>query len=197
MTPEARDALLFYAEIAVFHGDVRDLERLARRCGPEALRKAPADLEAAKSAYLSGEDTASPAALYARVMLSLDPPGAPQSKNLARCPDCGQPPQCGVVRPEADGSGLWLACSLCRGEWRFPRGRCAGCHERDETQVGLYASGRGLTQTCDACWRYLHWVDCAKDAESVPEVDEIAALAVDYWMREQGYAKVHPNWVGI
>ncbi|MFQ5790858.1 MAG: hypothetical protein ACE5JI_10325 [Acidobacteriota bacterium] len=37
----------------------------------------------------------------------------------------------------------------------------------------------------------------SKDPEAVPDVDEVAALPLDVWAREQGFRKLHPNLAGI
>ena len=127
----------------------------------------------------------------------MDPPAPPSG---SRCPRCGHRPQVAALRPHGDGSALTLVCSLCLGEWSFRRGRCPACGEDAEKSLAYY-SAPGFehlqVQACDACAVYLHAVDLAKDPAAIPEVDELAALPLDVWAREQGYRKVQPNLAGI
>lgn len=201
---EAREALLFYAALVEFAGDWDDLIALVRRIGPPVLQEAarridPFELKAAVDRYLRGEDRVSPDSFFARVMLRRERPrarGVPSN----RCPECGEPPQCGVLRPQGDGHAFALVCSLCAAEWSFPRGQCPACGEADREKIAWFQAetlAHVQTQTCDACARYLHVIHCGKEPAAVPEVDEVASLAMDVWAREQGYEKIHPNLIGI
>jgi hypothetical protein len=190
----------FCASVLAFDGDWGELRGLAMKQGPEPLRIAAqqlsqTDLGAAVERYLCGEGYESPASFFARVLLRRDLP-CPSSHEPNRCPACGQPPQCGSLHPEGHGSAFFLVCSLCAREWSFPRGQCPVCGER----AVFYSSGRMPhveTQVCEGCRRYFHVIDCGKDPSAVPLLDEVAALAMDVWAREQGYRKIHPNLAGI
>ena len=52
-------------------------------------------------------------------------------------------------------------------------------------------------ECCDTCRRYLKSIDLTKDARPVPPVDELAAIPLDLWAREQGYRKIQPNLAGM
>jgi formate dehydrogenase maturation protein FdhE len=87
-------------------------------------------------------------------------------------------------------------CSLCETEWRFPRAKCPACGE----QAVLYSPERIphiQTQVCERCRRYLHVIDVAADPAALPLLDEVAALALDMWAREDGYRKIHLNLAGV
>jgi formate dehydrogenase maturation protein FdhE len=43
----------------------------------------------------------------------------------------------------------------------------------------------------------VHVVRLDVEPEAIPEVDEMAALSLDVWAREQGYEKTFPNLLGI
>jgi FdhE protein len=113
-----------------------------------------------------------------------------------RCPACGQPPQCGCLHPEGHGSAFFLVCSLCDTKWRYPRAQCPACGEG-----AVFYSSEHMphiqTQACEHCRRYLHIIDLAKDPAAIPLLDEVAALTLDVWARENGYRKIHPNLAGI
>jgi hypothetical protein len=194
--PEAREALEFCAAILAFDGDWNQ----ARMLAPASLRDA-ADLitgptlEETITRYLSGEDCESPASFFARILLRRKPP-RPDASSPNRCPECGQPPQCGCLHPEGHGSTFFLVCSLCAAQWRYPRSRCPACGE----EAAFYSSDRIphiQTQACERCRRYLHVIDLSRDPAAIPLLDEVAALALDVWARENGYRKIHPNLVGI
>ncbi|MBS1829180.1 MAG: formate dehydrogenase accessory protein FdhE [Acidobacteria bacterium] len=132
-----------------------------------------------------------------RVMEELQPspPEYAPSPNL--CPQCGSPPQAGILRPQGDGHALYLACALCRHEWAFSRKICPNC----ESENISFATAESLpgyqTLTCDACKVYLHLLEEVKLPGCIPEADEIAAQPLDVWALENGYHKLTPNLVGI
>lgn len=198
--PAAREPLLFYAELILLPADAEAIRKLAAAKAPPPLasfarRHSGAELcpDAPRL-----DDPASPAGWFARVLLrargGFTPPASP-SPNA--CPRCGRPPQAGCLRRHGDGSALSLICSLCLEEWQFPRGRCPAC---GDTKLAYYTAEQFphvVTQACEACRRYLHLIDLAKDPQAIPEADELAALPMDVWARQQGFVKIHPNLAGI
>jgi hypothetical protein len=197
---EAREALEFYAAIVDFHGDWTALRSLVLAKGPALLRDVAArvtenELKEAVDRYLAGDDRESPATFFARIMLRRDRPRV-ASVHDNRCPSCGEPPQCGCLRPEGHGTRFFLVCSLCATEWAFPRAQCPACGE----PVVFYSAERIehlQTQVCDSCACYLHVIHVGKDPAAVPLVDEVAGLAMDVWAVERGLRKIHPNLVGV
>lgn len=222
----AREALLFYAGLARLQARVAAilepeapfeavtaahpwLVELVEARGPELLRTAARALDEgalrrALADCLAGRGGAEPHGFFARVLLqpwaaACDLPAQP-SPRQSRCPRCAHPPQAGYLRPAGEGEALSLVCSLCLQEWDFPRGVCPACGLSDSQRIAYYsASGYDQLQTlaCQACRRYLHTVRLAKDPQAIADVDEIAALPLDVWLRQQGFAKVLPNLVGI
>ncbi|MBM3735762.1 MAG: formate dehydrogenase accessory protein FdhE [Acidobacteria bacterium] len=190
--PAAREALLFYGEIADFEGDWRELREIALRHGPAMLRDAASRLTAERI-------EAEPAGFFARVLARRNPPVV-RVVETGVCPSCGHPPQVACLRPEGHGTVFLLACSLCRREWTFPRGHCPVCGETSRDNITYFAA-EGIphisTRVCETCGRYLHVVNLEKDPEAIPDVDEVAALAMDVWAAEQGWEKVCPNLIGI
>lgn len=118
----------------------------------------------------------------------------------SRCPLCGSNPIVGVLRPEGDGASKSLICMLCAHEWPFRRIYCPSCGEERETNMAFY-SGPEIphvrVDVCDTCRTYLKSVDLTKTGIAVPIVDELAALVLDLWAREQVYRKLQMNVVGI
>ncbi|MEZ5404168.1 MAG: formate dehydrogenase accessory protein FdhE [Bryobacteraceae bacterium] len=182
--PHAAEALQFYSHLVSFDGDAGALRRLVMRHGPQLLR----DAAAANREPALG--------FYDRVLMRLHPPPA-EAPHSNRCPRCGQPPQAGVLHPEGHGATFHLLCSLCLEQWRFPRAQCPRCGEEKLSYHTADSMPHVHVQMCEACGCYLHVVDLEKDPAAQPDVDEIAALALDVWAIDQGYEKIHPNLIGI
>ena len=188
------------AELATFRGDLATLQQFLALHGPPILRDSshcPPDWETDAHDYLAGTDLTSPRTFYIRVLLRLSPPKAPHAA-ANRCPHCGQPPQCGALRLEGHGNALYLVCSLCATEWTWPRDTCPQCAD---SHLSYYAAPEQIphltTQICDSCRTYFHLIDCAKEPAAIPDIDELAALPLDLWAREQGGHKIHPNLAGL
>ena len=52
-------------------------------------------------------------------------------------------------------------------------------------------------EACDTCKRYLKSIDLSLDARPIPEVDDLASLALDLWAVEEGYERIEPGLAGI
>jgi formate dehydrogenase maturation protein FdhE len=120
--------------------------------------------------------------------------------NLTRCPSCGSKPIVGVLRPEGEGARKSLICMLCAHEWIFRRIYCPSCREERESHIAFYSAPEiphVRVDVCDTCHTYLKSVDLTKTGLAVPVVDELAALPLDLWARENGYHKLQMNAVGM
>jgi len=72
----------------------------------------------------------------------------------------------------------------------------------DETQTQAQAAGTPRFRhvridACRACAHYLLTVDLGRDAHAVPVVDELAAVPLDLYAKEQGMTKIVPNLMGF
>lgn len=190
--PAAKEAIELYAAVSEFTGDWRELQALVQRIGPALLREAARRLTPEIIA-------AEPEGFFARVLRRAHPP-AVRHAETSRCPKCGSWPQAACLRPQGDGSAFYLVCSLCSNEWRHPRGFCPSCGEHDANKI-VYFAAEGMEhvqmQVCESCARYLHVINLGKDPRAIPDLDEVAALTMDVWAREQGWEKVYPNLIGI
>jgi FdhE protein len=120
--------------------------------------------------------------------------------NRSVCPFCGRKPGAGILKPMGDGGSRWLLCSFCLAEWEFRRIVCAGCGEEDYQKLPVYTAADFdyfRVECCETCKQYLKTVDLTKNGLAEPVVDEIAAAPLDLWAREQGYAKMEPNLMGM
>jgi Protein involved in formate dehydrogenase formation len=118
-----------------------------------------------------------------------------------------------------------LLCARCSATWTYARMTCAGCGEATSSKLPIFSeygtvSGdrgsvvRGLPgppaagpqraffphmriEACESCRRYLLNVDVAADPLAVPVVDEVAAIPLDLYAREQGFSKITTNLMGF
>jgi FdhE protein len=133
----------------------------------------------------------------------------------------------GLAGDDLAGGPRYLLCARCHNSWSYARMTCAGCGEDSSQRLPIFseegtASGergsvvRGLPggdrepaadlrprfphmriEACDRCKRYLVSIDLERDARAVPVVDEMAALPLDLYAVEQGFAKITPNLMGF
>jgi len=129
---------------------------------------------------------------------------APQrGRVMYECPACGGLPQLSyfAVSGEALVSGpRYLVCSRCANNWVFSRMTCASCGESTGTKLPIYQEQERFPHVrvdgCQTCWKYLLTFDLRRDTSAVPLVDEIAALPLDLFARDQGLTKIMPNLMG-
>ncbi len=188
---------------------------IARQYGPAKLAAEAERLESAGSAhqrqlvagYQDGEEAADEAELlFARVVCQpIAEFLAAQSESStagseSKCPLCGSKPQLAVLRPEGDGGKRHLQCSFCLTEWEFRRVLCPACAEVDYARLPRFSPEEPnavRVEACDTCKCYLKSFDMTADGLLVPEVDEVATIALDLWAAEQGYRKIKPNLMGF
>ena len=217
--PESAEALTFYEAVALFQKDAtpQKLLDLAAARGPDLLRDVagelagdlPGELDVAcrdaVDAYQSGQDRSSPKSFFGRVLLQAETALAPLEPlaieaSAEHCPRCGHAPQVGCLVPEGDGTAFTLSCSLCFGEWRYPRERCPSCRETDDAKLVYYHAPELEhleLRACERCQVYLNVIRLADAPDAVPDVDEIAALPLDVWAQEHGYRKLVRNLIGV
>jgi len=189
--PAAADLLRFYRQVAAFQmkasGAGAPVEQfrgpllgLLQQRAPRVLANAARDLM-----YAKDWDPADPAPRFVERVLA----------QCAPCPGHGRP-LCSVQR---DGKRS-LVCPLCFAEWDFPGIRCARCGENDEGQLPVYTAEQFSyisVEACDSCRSYIKAIDLSKNELAIPEVDELAAVALDVWAARQGYSKIQPNLFGL
>jgi FdhE protein len=120
----------------------------------------------------------------------------PDHPNL--CPVCGSHPVASVVRIGGAENGLrYLHCALCGSEWHMVRSKCSNC---DNTKGITYYSVEGgknvvRAEACPECHTYLKIIHQDKDPLVEPAADDLASLALDLLMGEEGYAKSGINYL--
>jgi len=119
------------------------------------------------------------------------------------CPVCGTRPVASIVRiGGAQASLRYLFCALCQTEWNMARAKCTSC----DTDKGVHflslaedpdsdqaAQAAVKAEACDECKTYLKLMNQDKDPFVDPYADDLATLALDLLVDEQGFARSGPN----
>jgi|SRR5580704_3741878 FdhE protein len=119
---------------------------------------------------------------------------------LALCPFCHRTPALGILRQQGDGGRRSLLCGFCLSEWEFRRVICPGCGQEDHSKLPVYTAEEFphiRVECCDACRTYIKSIDLTKNGLADPLVDELASVPLNLWAQEHGYAKLHPNLLGM
>jgi FdhE protein len=150
---------------------------------------------------------------FSRQAMSID---AEMLKNFdvaTVCPVCATRPVASVVRLGGERNNLrYLVCALCSTEWNMARIKCSACEadkgvhylsmqagaaeptesaEPANPQAAIASARRA--ETCDECKSYLKIFYQDKDALVEPMADDLASLALDMLVDEQGFARSGPN----
>jgi hypothetical protein len=105
------------------------------------------------------------------------------------CPGCGEDSSSRLPIFSEEGTSSGERGSVVRGlQGRLPADSAAE-HKAVFPHIRIEA--------CDSCRHYLLNIDLASDPAAIPVVDELAALPLDLYAREQGYSKIIPNLMGF
>ena len=77
---------------------------------------------------------------------------------------------------------------------------CPHCGEEDKDKLPVYTAEEVSyirIEACDSCGGYIKSIDMTRNGLALPEVDEIASLALDLWAQEKGYVKLQLNILGL
>jgi FdhE protein len=131
-------------------------------------------------------------------------PGATAGNGLdGRCDFCGGLAWIAARRPTpggAESATRYLGCALCGTEQPVARIACPSCGEEKPEALPNFQSEKhpGVrVEACATCRRYVKSLDLTVDGRLIPEVDDLASLALDLWAVEQGYARIEPGLAGI
>jgi formate dehydrogenase accessory protein FdhE len=116
------------------------------------------------------------------------------------CPFCNRKPALGVLRQQGDGGRRSLLCGVCLAEWEFRRIVCPGCGQENHAKLPVYTAAELpyiRVECCDDCKTYIKCIDLTKNGLADPLVDELASVPLNLWAQERGYAKLHPNLLGM
>lgn len=112
------------------------------------------------------------------------------------CPVCGSLPVVSALQIGGSVQGLrYLVCGLCASEWNRPRIHCINCgSSKDVAYFGLEGTGEAVkAEACGDCKIYVKIVNREKDPTVDPFADDLATLALDVLMAEEGYQRLGFN----
>jgi FdhE protein len=120
------------------------------------------------------------------------------------CPLCGTLPVASMVYAQPSYQGYrYLHCALCATEWHLVRVQCSRCGAsgKDIAYHSLAGdAGSGGTveaavraETCEQCRGYRKILYQEKDTGVEPVADDVASVALDLLLGEQGYHRASGN----
>jgi FdhE protein len=124
------------------------------------------------------------------------------------CPLCGTLPVASMVCAHSPHQGLrYLHCSLCATEWHMVRVQCSACGAsgknigyhtlKNDTAADKIPSAEGAAavraETCEQCRGYRKILYQEHDTGVDPVADDLASLALDLLLSEQGYHRASGN----
>jgi FdhE protein len=112
------------------------------------------------------------------------------------CPACASYPVAGAVRIGGAAQGLrYLVCSLCASEWHVVRVKCSACASTAGiSYLGIEGAKDSVkAEVCAQCGTYLKLFYLEKDPAIVASADDLATLALDMLVFEQGYGRLGAN----
>jgi FdhE protein len=211
-----------HARAPLWRDDLRDILRAARSDATPGvtptldrlLAMDEASVEAIADRVLAGTTLDDDAACVPFIGAALQVYFTRQAASLAAadvshcdvasvCPVCGTRPVASIIRIGGAQANLrYLVCALCHTEWHMVRATCSSCgSEKGVHFLSLAedpdAEGAGQAavkaEACDECKTYLKLVSQDKDALVDPYADDLATLALDLLVDEQGFARSGPN----
>jgi len=110
---------------------------------------------------------------------------------VGTCPICGSLP---LISSLQQKEGFRHAtCSFCRHDYRIKRIACPICGEEEQTKLTFFTAEEEpgfRVDVCDTCRTYIKTIDFRDlDRISVPVLDDLDSLALDYVAAGQGYKR--------
>jgi FdhE protein len=135
---------------------------------------------------------------WTRLAAALDTAWITRPESHGLCPVCGSPPVAGIVRIGDAEDGLrYLHCALCGTEWHVVRAQCSHC-DNDKGIVYYTVEDRKdpvQAEACPECGSYLKLCRMDQDPDVEPSADDLASLALDLLMSEEGFARSGVNYL--
>jgi FdhE protein len=204
---------------AEWRADLREIVAAVRRSAGDGVQAALAQLaaldddalEALAERQIAGTTLDADAAFvpfvgaalqvyFSRLAATLEPGDVEKCDVLTVCPVCAMRPVASVLRIGPQNSLRYLHCALCETEWNLPRVQCSACNtDKGLAYLSIEQEGRNAAdalakaESCGECKSYLKIFNQDKDAFVDPVADDLATLALDVLVDEQGFARSGPN----
>lgn len=112
------------------------------------------------------------------------------------CPCCGAAPVGSIILAGEGKAGLrYQECSLCASRWHVVRARCTLCTSDDAVSYLCLEGHHDAVQAeiCTHCHGYTKVFSQLRDLHVDPTADDLATLALDVLVGEQGFGRGAPN----
>jgi FdhE protein len=106
------------------------------------------------------------------------------------CPVCGSPPATSEHRGQETTAHRYLHCGLCGCPWRFRRGECPFCGNRDHKQLTILydeADKRCKLEACHVCRRALKQIDNKDFFGLIPWLEDLGSPHLELIAAERGF----------
>jgi FdhE protein len=126
--------------------------------------------------------------LQVRDVTQIDVPGV--------CPLCGTLPVASIVRSDKRSPGYrYLHCGLCATEWHMVRITCSQCLATEGIAYHSIEGGPAAVraESCGQCHTYRKILYQEQDPEGEPLADDLASLALDLLMTQEGFHRGSGN----
>ena len=113
------------------------------------------------------------------------------------CPVCGCLPVASIVRSDkrSPQGYRYLHCGLCATEWHMVRITCSHCLTNEGITYNSIEGGSEAVraETCGKCQTYRKILYQEKDNDVEPVADDLASLALDLLMSQEGFHRGSGN----
>jgi FdhE protein len=123
-------------------------------------------------------------------------PAAPKPTHSEFCPVCASAAVGSIVLAGEGKGGLrYQQCCLCSTRWNVVRAHCTLCAEGSTVHyLSLEGQNQAIgAETCDHCHGYAKIFFQDKDPQVDPVADDVATLALDVLVGEDGFGRAAPN----
>ncbi len=133
---------------------------------------------------------------WTRYLLARAQTPPPRHEESAVCPLCGGQPVAAVIAATGEAKGLrYLHCGLCGAAWHMVRSKCSFCGESRE--IGYFSLEGEMehvrAEACSDCHSYLKVMYQQEQPDLEPLADDLASLALDIRMGEEGFLRSGMN----
>lgn len=113
----------------------------------------------------------------------------------ADCPVCGTAPAASVILKGAQQGLRYLHCALCETDWHMVRAKCSNCGQSGKLDYLSFetADASVRAECCGECHGYLKVVSLDRDREADVVADDLATLALDAAVEQEGYHRTGFN----
>lgn len=111
------------------------------------------------------------------------------------CPGCGAHPVSSLMLSGGDQHGMrFLCCPMCSVQWHRVRAHCVVCDSSEHVAYYSVSEFPGVrAETCSTCRVYIKVQNRETTPEFDPIIDDLATLALDVLLADDGYARVGVN----